>query len=68
VRFGPHFQAILTQKNLSHAQAATLFGWSPPNVTYYCRAKNPPRPHVLTHMAKCLGVTEAELLGALTEG
>jgi len=33
-------------------------------ISYYCNAKNPPRPHVLAHMAARLGVSEAELLGA----
>jgi transcriptional regulator with XRE-family HTH domain len=64
MHFGQYFQAFLTQKKLSHAQAAALLGWTPPNVTYYCRQENPPRPHVLAHMAAKLGVSEAELLGA----
>jgi transcriptional regulator with XRE-family HTH domain len=59
--FGQCFQAILTQKKLSHAQAAALLGWSAPNVTYYCKAKNPPRPHVLAHIARTLQIDEAEL-------
>jgi transcriptional regulator with XRE-family HTH domain len=61
--FAPFFRAILAKKVLTQAQAGELLGWSQHTVSYYCRQKKLPRPHVLEHMAKCLGVTVAELTG-----
>ena len=63
MNFGPQFQAFLKRKNISQVQAAALLNWSQPTVHYYCHAKNAPRPHVVAHMARALGVSEAELLG-----
>jgi transcriptional regulator with XRE-family HTH domain len=61
--FGQSFRAILQRKNLSQLQAAALLGWTQTNVSYYCRQEKPPRPHIVAHMAKALGLSEAELLG-----
>lgn len=62
-QFAPFFRAILTKKNLTQTEAGALLGWTQQTVQYYCHSKNLPRPHVLEHMAKCLGVTVAELTG-----
>jgi transcriptional regulator with XRE-family HTH domain len=61
--FGQCFRAILRQKNLTQMQAAELLSVSQNTISYYCNAKNPPRAHVLSHMAVKLGVSEGELLG-----
>jgi transcriptional regulator with XRE-family HTH domain len=63
MNFGSHFVEFLKRRKISQTRAAELLNWSQPTVHYYCHLKNPPRPHALTHIAKCLGVTEAELLG-----
>jgi transcriptional regulator with XRE-family HTH domain len=55
--FGAVFQGILHEKKLTPIQAASLLGWSQRTVSYYCRTKNPPRAHVVEHMARKLGVS-----------
>jgi transcriptional regulator with XRE-family HTH domain len=60
--FGPKFQAILNERKLSHADAASLLGWAPSNVSYYCLKKKPPREHVVEHMARKLGVSVWKLM------
>jgi transcriptional regulator with XRE-family HTH domain len=61
--FGLILRAILHRKNFSQRAAATALGMDQSTISYYCRVKKPPRPHVLAHMAAGLGVSEAELLG-----
>ena len=61
--FGQCLRAFLAARNISQEEAATLLNWSQTNVSYYCRSKKPPRPHVLAHMLAKLQTTEEELLG-----
>jgi transcriptional regulator with XRE-family HTH domain len=65
MHFGQCLRAILERKKISQAEAAILLGMAQTNVSYYCRQENPPRAHVLAHMAVKLGVSEGELLGEM---
>lgn len=61
--FGLILRTILKRKNFSQRAAAAALGMDQSTVSYYTRAKKAPRPHVVEHMARALGVSEAELLG-----
>jgi transcriptional regulator with XRE-family HTH domain len=63
MHFGQCLRAILHAKKLSQRDAAALLEMDQSTISYYCNAKNPPRAHVLSHMAVKLGVSEGELLG-----
>lgn len=61
--FGLILRTILKRKNFSQRAAAAALGMDQSTVSYYTRVKNPPRPHVVAHMAGALGVSAGELLG-----
>jgi transcriptional regulator with XRE-family HTH domain len=63
IHFGQCLRAFLREKKLTQVEVAARLGMSQRTVSYYCRSENPPRPHVLDHMAARLGVTADELLG-----
>jgi transcriptional regulator with XRE-family HTH domain len=51
MHFGQCLRAILHAKKLSQRDAAALLEMDQSTISYYCNAKNPPRAHVLAHMA-----------------
>jgi transcriptional regulator with XRE-family HTH domain len=55
--FGLILREILKSKNLSQRAAADALGMDQSTVSYYCTKKNPPRAHVVEHMARKLGVS-----------
>ena len=61
--FGQCLRAILKQKSLTQKDAAARLGWSQNTVSYYCKSENPPRPHILEHLASRLEISPEELRG-----